>query len=206
METEIKEKDNDFDDMEKHIVCQSILLETYEKKNQILEENYKELQSEYSGSFDYYKKKIEQLEENNKLEIENTDRYKDIETLEEKHKKHIQDLEENYDHIYEAQKIAHQNEIHELKKRNSNPDDDILKKYCNDCKKSEDKINNLEHKSKELQKALDESNEARYKLKKSHFNLSVKAENDVKKLKEENSKLQEEVIKYKKMCSVFMKN
>ena len=61
METEIKEKDNDFDDMEKHIVCQSILLENYEKKNQILEENYKEMQLEYSGSFDYYKKKIEQL-------------------------------------------------------------------------------------------------------------------------------------------------
>ena len=76
---EIKEKENDFDDMEKHIVCQSILLETYEKKNQILEENYKEMQLEYSGSFDYYKKKIEQLEENNKVQIENTNRYtKDI--------------------------------------------------------------------------------------------------------------------------------
>ena len=114
MEAEIKEKENDFDDMEKHIVCQSILLETYEKKNQILDENYKELQSEYSGSFDYYKKKIEQLEENNKRQIENTDRFKDIEALEEKHKKHIQDMEENYDLIYEAQKIAHENEIQEM--------------------------------------------------------------------------------------------
>ena len=27
-------------------------------QNQILEENYKEMQLEYSGSFDYYKKKL----------------------------------------------------------------------------------------------------------------------------------------------------
>ena len=87
---EIKEKENDFDDMEKHIVCQSILLENYEKKNQILEENYKEMQLEYSGSFDYYKKKIEQLEENNKVQIENTNRYtKDIQALEQQHKNQI---------------------------------------------------------------------------------------------------------------------
>ena len=37
------------------------------------------MQLEYSGSFDYYKKKIELLEENNKVQIENTNRYtKDI--------------------------------------------------------------------------------------------------------------------------------
>ena len=113
---EIKEKENDFDDMEKHIVCQSILLENYEKKNQILEENYKEMQLEYSGSFDYYKKKIEQLEENNKVQIENTNRYtKDIQALEEQHNKQIKDLEEKYDRIYEAQKISHENEIQESK-------------------------------------------------------------------------------------------
>ena len=116
---EIKEKENDFDDMEKHIVCQSILLENYEKKNQILEENYKEIQLEYSGSFDYYKKKIEQLEENNKVQIENTNRYtKDIQALEEQHNKQIKDLEEKYDRIYEAQKISHENEIQESKTKN----------------------------------------------------------------------------------------
>ena len=75
--------------------------------------------------------------------------------------------------------------------------------FCTDCKQSEEKINNLEHKTKELQKALDESNNARYKLKKGHFNLSVRAENDVKRLKEENSKLQAELIKYQNMCSRF---
>ena len=74
------------------------------------------MQLEYSGSFDYYKKKIEQLEENNKVQIENTNRYtKDIQALEEQHKKQIKDLEEKYDHINEAQKIAHENEIQESK-------------------------------------------------------------------------------------------